>query len=675
MSVPQIQQDAKLRSASGQTNTGGSGGTTPTQTAGGSSLAGSGALQNSTFSIKDRQIDGVNRMLSIKAQQDSNKTNWQEVWKVLVFDTYCATIIAPILTKGALRTQGVTLHLALHTDRQPIVDVPAIYFVLPTAENVKRIAEDCKNRLYDSFYINFASKVSTPLLEELATLTIQHDCVSVISKVYDQFLNFVSLERDLFVLNAPMSSYTAFNDTTIADTKAQENIDSVVESLFSVLVTMSVIPIIRCPKGGASVMIANALEKKISAHLSSSGNLFSNNDSSGGMQLSSYQRPVLILLDRNIDLSVMLHHPWTYQALAHDLLDMTLNRVKVSVTNDTDTKRVTYDLDTSIDSFWANNSGAAFPNVAGEVKNHITEYTERMAQIGSLTDIGDGDEATSSENKAKGLGDLINSLKEKKRLIDLHTNLATDIMKQIRDRQIDCFFSMEESIITCSVIDKKELSGLLTSPVVGETGGRGTLQDKIRLLIIYFLSTNNIPTSELETYEDALRKMGGDLSALDYFKKTKAFNESLAIVNQSGGSSSTSTSSKPSGFMQMLSGYQPVESLTNMFSQGVRSLLPKSKDLYVTRVVESIMDLKNTLDSDYIYLDPKIQNKTNVPRRTSPFKEAIVFVVGGGNYVEYQNLQDLAKKQNKKIIYGSTEILTSKEFLQQTKELKDHLKK
>ena len=32
------------------------------------------------------------------------------------------------------------------------------------------------------------------------------------------------------------------------------------------------------------------------------------------------QRPLLVLLDRNMDLATPLHHTWTYQALSHDVL-------------------------------------------------------------------------------------------------------------------------------------------------------------------------------------------------------------------------------------------------------------------------------------------------------------------------------------------------------------------
>ena len=48
---------------------------------------------------------------------------------------------------------------------------------------------------------------------------------------------------------------------------------------------------------------------------------------------------------------------------------------------------------------------------------------------------------------------------------------------------------------------------------------------------------------------------------------------------------------------------------------------------------------------DYRYFDPKLlraQDAASACSR-STFTEAIVFVVGGGNYVEYQNLRDYAQ--------------------------------
>lgn len=49
-------------------------------------------------------------------------------------------------------------------------------------------------------------------------------------------------------------------------------------------------------------------------------------------------------------------------------------------------------------------------------------------------------------------------------------------------------------------------------------------------------------------------------------------------------------------------------------------------------------------NDDYIYLDPKLLKRGDtLPKTRAPFQDAIVFVVGGGNYIEYQNLVDFIK--------------------------------
>jgi hypothetical protein len=82
-------------------------------------------------------------------------------YKVLVLDKFTHDIIAPLVTLKDLRDHGVTLHLKLQQDREEIPDTPAVYFVAPTAENVKLIANDFKRSLYDSYHLNFTSTLPT----------------------------------------------------------------------------------------------------------------------------------------------------------------------------------------------------------------------------------------------------------------------------------------------------------------------------------------------------------------------------------------------------------------------------------------------------------------------------------------------------------------------------------
>lgn len=80
------------------------------------------------------------------------------------------------------------------------------------------------------------------------------------------------------------------------------------------------------------------------------------------MVFISFQRPLLIILDRNVDMATPLHHTWTYQALAHDVLDLKLNRVVVeepmgnTPTGGARSKSKTCQLD-SKDTFWMTHKG------------------------------------------------------------------------------------------------------------------------------------------------------------------------------------------------------------------------------------------------------------------------------------------------------------------------------
>ena len=63
-------------------------------------------------------------------------------YKILVLDAFSKSIIAPLVGVQDLRQKGgVTLHLIIDTAREPIPDVPAVYFVRATAANINRIIE------------------------------------------------------------------------------------------------------------------------------------------------------------------------------------------------------------------------------------------------------------------------------------------------------------------------------------------------------------------------------------------------------------------------------------------------------------------------------------------------------------------------------------------------------
>lgn len=70
----------------------------------------------------------------------------------------------------------------LHSLRPPLPDVPAVYFVSPTLANIRRIAEDLRKGLYESFHLNFVEPLPRALLEELAASVAQDGTGDVIEQ-------------------------------------------------------------------------------------------------------------------------------------------------------------------------------------------------------------------------------------------------------------------------------------------------------------------------------------------------------------------------------------------------------------------------------------------------------------------------------------------------------------
>ena len=183
-------------------------------------------------------------------------------WKILIYDTTCRSIISPILSVQQLRRKcNVTLHLLLHSDREAIPDVPAIYFVVPTKENLVRIAHDCYQQLYANVHLNFVTKLERPLMEEFAKLLIQSGTQSVttdatnatplsqIASIHDQYLNYICYEDQLFTLNIS-NSYIQYNNNQSSEQMIDTYMTNISYGLFSIVASLGQIPIIRCPKVG-----------------------------------------------------------------------------------------------------------------------------------------------------------------------------------------------------------------------------------------------------------------------------------------------------------------------------------------------------------------------------------------------------------------------------------------
>jgi len=163
----------------------------------------------------------------------------------------------------------------------------------------------------------------------------------------------------------------------------------------------------------------------------------------------------------------------------------------------------------------------------------------------------------------------------------------------------------------------------------------------------------------------ALKERGADMSAVQFAKRWRLYNRMATGTNQytGGGTKTVNMFSK-----LMSQGSQFV-------MEGVKNLVVKKHNLPVTRVVDALMEQKSLPEvEEFRYFDPKLLRPDGASVRSrNPFQEAVVFMVGGGNYIEYQNLVDYTKSKTgpatKRVVYGCSDLQNASQFLQQLSEL------
>lgn len=492
------------------------------------------------------------KILKLNMGKHEDQTELQQfaqlfVWKVLIYDSHAKSVMTSLLKVGNMRSYNVTLFLELETKREAIRDVAAIYIIKPCKESIDRIIEDLNGKLYDYVFVNFISPCPEALLEHFSIECGRYNNQDRVLQVYQHYLHYYSITPNMFSLQLPDAYVSLYRNYEIEE-GIESHLNTIAEGIFMFLRSSAFYPFIRFQKKD---YFAERVAKKLC-------DLFGKSEKSEEEKydLSGASRPMLILLDRNIDIHTLLHHPWKYIALIHDVLGIGNGKVAIPAPQSAQAKKTEYELDFLSDTFLQGHALSEYQEVGDAIG---TEFDKWKKEYEGMTGKSAGEEVKGDISaKLNEALDQVPEMTERKIHLDAHTNLASTLYDHIKKRGIDKFVEIELQIMNSKSVSSKlksELLAMLSSKLVSATtvpeGLPGEPQpvpkpsedesaiikkgglDRLRLLLIYIQTAERVRPEEIDELKNLLAANYPDL-CLDSLTYLRSRNVSSPREPSSG---------------------------------------------------------------------------------------------------------------------------------------------
>jgi hypothetical protein len=362
-------------------------------------------------------------------------------------------------------------------------------------------------------------------------------------------------------------------------------------------------------------------------------------------------------------------------------------------------KKKTYDLNTQSDSFLSRYASSPFPEAVDRNEKELAEVSQQEASIRK------GGDALSTAL------DLLPDILTKKAQLEAHTTIMQAVMQHIAQRAIPSYFEAEQAMLQAAAskgaIDRLSVLALLKD---SSKGGKG---DKTRLLMLVAI-LGEVSKVGMEEYDVAFQSgcssiVGAPAAAAAAAAAAASASPGAAAVTPEAIQqalegirvlrrlislqSPTSmmlrygTSGGAAGAAPSLSAFlSTAQSRASSLITQATSYFTKFIPYYVSKVVDNLIEGKGQEEEQFVTLDPRSSPVTGtvlsgasggpVPGAVMKHTDVIVFVVGGGSYSEYFNLQELLRDKLasggsslRSIVYGCTDLLSGDDFVQQLEKL------
>jgi len=289
--------------------------------------------------------------------------------KVLVMDAETTGIVSMVFTQTQVLQHEVFMTDTIERLRsEKMPHLKAIYFVRPTAENIRRIQMELREPRFGEYHIFFSNMTRDSMIQQLA----EADEHEVVQQVHEYYADYLPVTPELYHLNLPS---IASLSGAVWD---QPTFDRLHQGVCSLLLSLKKRPIIRYQRNSE---IAQRVAETVHGTMDAEADLF------------AFRRPeippLLLLVDRRDDPVTPLLNQWTYQAMVHELIGINNNRVDLRGAPGVSKELEQVVLSADQDNFFADNMLLNYGDLAENVKGLLDVFQEKTKSSKNISSIAD----------------------------------------------------------------------------------------------------------------------------------------------------------------------------------------------------------------------------------------------------------------------------------------------
>ncbi|RLN50495.1 hypothetical protein BBJ28_00019679, partial [Nothophytophthora sp. Chile5] len=248
----------------------------------------------------------------ILVQMVKHVTQCTRGWVIMVVDDETTRALSHAVRMSDLTDCGVSLLERLELERQPFPEMNVVYFIAPTAANLRRVARDFQDATkpkYNDVYLYFLHHAGEDALAELKDAPPA--LLQRLKALQEVNVDFLALEKCAFSFGMPSAFHTLYSPVVKKD-ESDQLLQQISSKLVSVCATLEEYPYVRFQAGHQRMeTLAQLFQTKMNEFLAQNDTF-----------VYAPKRGTLLFVDRGQDMVTPFMHESTFQAMTYDLLDV-----------------------------------------------------------------------------------------------------------------------------------------------------------------------------------------------------------------------------------------------------------------------------------------------------------------------------------------------------------------